>query len=67
MLDIADAAGDEIIDLIYAEELDEDAVPPARPRAQTACEEAHGRPIPLPARAQRWETFGFERHALRAP
>ncbi len=59
MLDVADAAGDEIIDLIYAEELDAKQQFPQLVSEGSHCEEATADRYRCRPGAQRWETFGF--------
>jgi hypothetical protein len=58
VLDIADAAGNEIIDLIYAEEIQTDGFPLLLPES-SHCEEATADRYRCRAGAQRWETFAF--------
>lgn len=58
MLDIVDAAGDEIIDLIYAEEIEKSGFPLLAPES-SHCEEATADRYRCRAGAQSWETFHF--------
>lgn len=58
LLDVAEAAGGEIIDLIYAEAVDRSGFPILVPLG-SHCEEATADRYICRAGAQRWETFGF--------
>jgi hypothetical protein len=59
LLDVTEAAGDEIIDLIYAEELDAKQQFPQLIPEPSHCEEATADRYRCRAGAQRWETFQF--------
>lgn len=62
MLDIADAAGGEMIDLIYAEEIHSDGFPLLVPES-SHCQEATADRYRCRRGKQRWETFAF--HGMR--
>jgi hypothetical protein len=58
LIDIADAAGDEIIDFIYSEALDKSEFPLILPPT-TGCEEATADRYRCRPGAQKWETYHF--------
>ncbi len=61
MLDIADAAGDEIIDVLFTEDLDKNDAPLLHnsPTNTGTCEEATAFRYRCRAGAQRWESFQY--------
>jgi alpha-L-rhamnosidase len=61
MLDIADAAGDEIIDIVYTEQIDKNGEPILiAPDSGSACEEATADRYRCRAGGQRWEAFHYK-------
>ena len=61
MLDIVDAAGDEIIDILYTEQVDKNGGPVLIPLdSGSACEEATADRYRCRAGPQRWESFHYK-------